>query len=182
MSKPQDVVNFRKRVKTALVESFGNKCQFCQISYPQSVYDFHHLNPAEKDFNVGSQSTTRSKASVAEEAKKCVMVCANCHRLIEHEGLNIEHLSCNFNEEIYYATLDNLAGRNKEIIESRPKPITKKPPRDILKEQIRSMPFLQIGKMYEVSDNCVRKWCKSYNLPSRVTDIKQISDEDWINI
>ena len=40
----------------------------------------------------------------------------------------------------------------------------------------------RLGKMYEVSDNCIRKWCKSYNLPSRVTDIKQISDEDWLNI
>lgn len=181
MSKPQDVVNFRKRIKIALVESFGNKCQACGASFPQSVYDFHHLNPSEKEFNVGSQSTTRSKEAVAQEAKKCIMVCANCHRLIEHENLDVNHLKCEFNEEIYYTTLDFLVGRNKEIKENKPR-IQKKPSREVLKEQIRFMPFLQIGKMYEVSDNAVRKWCKSYSLPSRVTDIKMISDEDWINI
>lgn len=182
MSKSQDVVNFRRRIKTALVESFGNKCQVCGVSYPQSVYDFHHLNPAEKEFCVGAQSTTRSKADTAREAKKCIMVCANCHRLIEHEELNLNGVVCAFDETIYYFTLDELTGKNKEIIESRPKPASKKPSREVLKEQIRNTPFLQLGKMYEVSDNAVRKWCKSYNLPSRTTDIKNISDEEWVNI
>ena len=182
MSKPQDVVNFRRRVKIALVKSFGDKCQVCGNCYPQSVYDFHHLNPAEKEFGVGSQNTTRSKADTAREAKKCIMVCANCHRLIEHEDLDLGNIACAFNEEIYYSTLDELTGRNKEIIESRPKPASKKPSREVLKEQIRNTPFTQLGKIYEVSDNAVRKWCKSYNLPSRTTDIKNISDEEWVNI
>lgn len=182
MSKPQDVINFRRRIKTALVESFGNKCQVCGMSFPQSVYDFHHLNPAEKEFGVGAQSTTRSRADNAREAKKCIMVCANCHRLIEYENLDVSHLSCIFDEDIYYNTLDKLAGKNKETVEKRSKPVSKKPEREILKKQIREMPFLQIGKLYEVSDNAVRKWCQSYNLPSRVTDIKMISDEDWVKI
>ena len=90
MAKSQDVINFRRRLKIALVKSFGNKCQVCGISYPQSVYDFHHLNPAEKEFGVGAQATTHSKADTAREAKKCIMVCANCHRLIEHEDLGKE--------------------------------------------------------------------------------------------
>ena len=82
MSKPQDVINFRKRIKTALVESFGNRCQVCGNSFPQSVYDFHHLNPAEKSFGLGSYGTTHSRADNAKEAKKCIMVCAKCNRLI----------------------------------------------------------------------------------------------------
>ena len=57
-----------------------------------------------------------------------------------------------------------------------------RPSRDELKSLIRSTSFVQIGKRYEVSDNAVRKWCKSYNLPFRVSDIKLISDEDWVNI
>lgn len=36
--------------------------------------------------------------------------------------------------------------------------------------------------MYDISDNAVRKWCKSYNLPSKVGDIKKISDNEWLNI
>lgn len=32
--------------------------------------------------------------------------------------------------------------------------------------------FSQIGKHFHVSDNAVRKWCKSYNLPSHSVDYK----------
>ena len=33
-------------------------------------------------------------------------------------------------------------------------------------------PFIQIGKWYGVSDNSIRKWCKSYGLPYKQNDIK----------
>lgn len=56
------------------------------------------------------------------------------------------------------------------------------PSREELKELIRTTPFLQIGKKYNVSDNAVRKWCLNYGLPSKKKDIKNISDEEWINI
>lgn len=56
------------------------------------------------------------------------------------------------------------------------------PTREELKNMIRTMPFLQIGKKYNVSDNAVRKWCINYGLPSKKSDIKNIPDEDWINI
>lgn len=52
-------------------------------------------------------------------------------------------------------------------------------PRDELKALIRTTSFTQIGKIYGVSDNAIRKWCDNYNLPRKVSDIKQISDEDW---
>lgn len=51
--------------------------------------------------------------------------------------------------------------------------------REELKDLIRHYPMLQIGKKFGVSDNAIRKWCKGYNLPHKVSDIKLISDEDW---
>ena len=56
---------------------------------------------------------------------------------------------------------------------------SKKPDRNTLKNLIRVESFTSIGKRYEVTDNAVRKWCKSYNLPFRKKDIKVISDEVW---
>lgn len=53
------------------------------------------------------------------------------------------------------------------------------PQRDELKELIRAQPFSAIGKMYNVSDNAVRKWCKNYNLPAKKSEIKQYSDKEW---
>jgi hypothetical protein len=47
------------------------------------------------------------------------------------------------------------------------------PSKNVLIELIKSTPFLTIGKMYGVSDNAVRKWCRYYNLPYRKNDIKE---------
>lgn len=57
-----------------------------------------------------------------------------------------------------------------------------RPSREELKQLIREKPFTQIGQIYSVSDNCVRKWCKAYNLPTRSGDIKKISSKEWTNV
>ena len=54
--------------------------------------------------------------------------------------------------------------------------------RELLKNMIRSLPFLQIGKKYGVTDNAIRKWCKKYNLPYQKRLINSYSDEEWKNI
>ena len=64
----------------------------------------------------------------------------------------------------------------------RQKDISHRPSREILKEQIRTMSFLQIGKEYGVTDNAVRKWCDYYELPRKKSEIKKISNEQWENI
>ena len=54
-----------------------------------------------------------------------------------------------------------------------------RPSRDELKELIRTMPFTKIGKKFGVSDNAIRKWCISMDLPSKSLEIKKYADEDW---
>jgi cytochrome c553 len=43
---------------------------------------FHHLDPAEKSFAM-SMASGKSLADYREEARKCLLVCANCHGEIE---------------------------------------------------------------------------------------------------
>lgn len=57
-----------------------------------------------------------------------------------------------------------------------------RPTREELKKLIRILPFTKIGKKFKVNDNTIRKWCKSMNLPFKVSDIKKYSDEDWKEI
>ena len=59
--------------------------------------------------------------------------------------------------------------------------VAERPEREVLKNLIRTTPFVQIGKMFNVSDNAVRKWCSYYNppLPSTKQEIKSYSDEEW---
>lgn len=60
--------------------------------------------------------------------------------------------------------------------------VTERPSREELKTLIRETSFLEIGRKYNVTDNTIRKWCIAQNLPHKKTDIKKITDEDWINI
>lgn len=57
-----------------------------------------------------------------------------------------------------------------------------RPSREELKNLIRNTPFQQIGKMYGVRDNTIRKWCKKENLPTRKIDINNYSEEEWNKI
>jgi len=62
-------------------------CVICGESDP-AVIDFHHLDPSEKSFNIGSWAECRSlsKADIINEIGKCVCLCANDHRRL-HLGL-----------------------------------------------------------------------------------------------
>lgn len=171
MSKAKDVINFRIRIKTALVKAFGEKCQLCGQSYPQSVFEFHHLIPEEKSFGLSSGSTTRAKAAYAEEAKKCVMLCANCHRLVEHEDIDVSGLQCNFDEKIYYETLDELTKKHTEVMkkENRIKPNKEQLLKDLIELNGN---FTAVGRKYNYSANAVVKWCKKFNMPYHSSDYK----------
>lgn len=57
-----------------------------------------------------------------------------------------------------------------------------RPNRDRFKQLIRTTPFLQIGKIFNVSDNTIRKWCKSMNLPYKASEIKKYSDQEWTTV
>lgn len=63
----------------------------------------------------------------------------------------------------------------KMCIECRNKMKSKNiPPKEELEKYIYNTSFLKIGKIYGVSDNAIRKWCKKYNLPYRKKDIEKI--------
>lgn len=60
--------------------------------------------------------------------------------------------------------------------------VVERPNRDELKNLIRNNSFLSIGKKFGVSDNTIRKWCNSYNLPTKKTVIKLMDDNEWNKI
>lgn len=66
--------------KQKAVDYKGNKCFDCGQSFPNCVYDFHHINPNTKDMNP-SDIVRLGFEKAKTELDKCVMLCANCHRL-----------------------------------------------------------------------------------------------------
>lgn len=81
----QEAANVRNRERKRLVvDHFGDMCADCKVTYPQFVYEFHHLEPEGKDVNP-SKAMTWSEERMWTELSKCVMLCSNCHK-IRHFG------------------------------------------------------------------------------------------------
>jgi transposase len=73
----------RRKVKQMLVAEAGGKCLLCGYARHPAALQFHHLDPASKSFGLGVRGITRSIAKLREEARKCVLLCANCHAELE---------------------------------------------------------------------------------------------------
>jgi transposase-like protein len=73
----------RRRVKEMLVAEFGGQCRLCGFARYAGALQFHHVDPAMKRFQLGGRGLTRSLAILREEATKCVLLCANCHAMVE---------------------------------------------------------------------------------------------------
>lgn len=186
-SNARYVMAYRRRIKTALVYACGNECELCRHTYPQWVFEFHHIDPSLKSFSIANASTTRSKQACAREAKKCVMLCANCHREVEYSGQQFSFIS-RFNEDLFFNKMDELNGvakrKRKQVYKEQKRMLSEqrksaKPSRAELKQLLRSNTMTSIGALYGVSDNAVRKWARKYSLPSKMSDIKQYSDKEW---
>ena len=60
------------------------KCTKCGFDHIAAL-DFHHIDPNEKEHNVNRLVSNKSFAKAYEEIKKCIVLCANCHRIHHHE-------------------------------------------------------------------------------------------------
>lgn len=139
------------------------------ISYPQIAKMFGVHEDTIRDINTG-RTWKESKLSYplrisqfdCTRTEKKIWYCKKCHKEIS-KGAE------------YCMDCRHQLQRQQGLVNI---PIT----RNELKKLIRTTSFLQIGKMFNVSDNAIRKWCIKYNLPSKKKDIKLYSDEEWSKI
>lgn len=59
-------------------------CADCGGSFPSVCMDFHHLDESTKKFSIGNSVGNLTWDSILAEAAKCVVICANCHRIRHH--------------------------------------------------------------------------------------------------
>ena len=76
------VTRRNRKVRRILVDEAGGSC--CVCGYGRCVMNlhFHHVDPREKSFSM-NMGRGKSLAAYQAEARKCVLVCANCHGEIE---------------------------------------------------------------------------------------------------
>lgn len=200
------IKDYRQRTKQRLVEIFGGKCQLCGYNKSIAALDFHHLDPSKKDFAIGN-TPIHNWEKVLEESKKCILVCANCHREIHAGLLDIKNIELTFSEEKakYYSNLVRKA-KHKELFYctdcgkeiARPKNskiehrciqcaaknrrVIERPDRKTLKILVRKNPIKIVGQYFGVTDNTIRKWLKSENLPTKKREIDKYSDEEYLKL
>ena len=70
----------RRDRKLKAIHYKHNECFDCKLAFHPAVYEFHHLNPNEKDVNLAHFKSASWERFVVE-LDKCIMLCANCHRI-----------------------------------------------------------------------------------------------------
>lgn len=102
------------------------------------------------------------------------LLCPNCHSQTENYGgknIKIEkkkHYCPKCGREMYKGAklCSKCSGEEHRK--------TIRPSKEELLELIKTKPFTEIGRMYGVSDNAIRKWCKSEGLPYLKSEIKKL--------
>jgi len=62
------------------------KCTLCSEN-DASCLEFHHTDPSTKDGLISKMKFSKKK--LAEELKKCVVLCSNCHRKLHYHNIKL---------------------------------------------------------------------------------------------
>lgn len=73
----------KRQRKIDAINYLGGVCNKCKGTFDPVIYDFHHIDPTTKEKDP-SQILLRKWDRLVKELDKCVLLCANCHRL-EHK-------------------------------------------------------------------------------------------------
>lgn len=161
----QSYILKQKLIREGIKEA---KCEICKLSewngkpIPLELHhiDCNHYNNNLDNLmilcpNCHAQQPGNSGANKQEKQKKQINRCIDCGKVIDKKAVRCKKCE-----------------GKRRITE---KPVT----REELKLLIRTKTFVQIGNMYGLSDNAIRKWCDEFNLPRRKSDIKKYTDEEW---
>ena len=193
MSKQSEgVKKWRERTKLRLIEAFGGECCICGYNKCRQALDFHHLNPDEKEMSFGKITAHPvSWEKIVKEIKKCIMVCANCHREIHYGFSNVPANANRYDDslidyDIEFIVLkngkrhlnenvdkcpicnDNKLKKQKTCsskcagVKSNMKIWAKVDLKDLMENQ--KLSFVKIGDMLGITESAVRKRAKKMGL------------------
>ncbi len=88
MSKNSEAVKrWRENTKQRIIMSLGGKCVCCNYNRCSRAMDCHHLYSGEKEHRISDMLVNaKSWSVIADELRKCVLVCCRCHAEI-HDGI-----------------------------------------------------------------------------------------------
>lgn len=141
----------RRLLKEQIFEYKCYKCNATKWLDGPIPLELHHINGNHLDNNLTN----------------LILLCPNCHYYIEHQE-NKQKKNYKTNICIDCSKPCNkIAIRCKKCSNIKNQSFRcKRPDKYILSDDIKNLKyFTKIGKKYNVSDNAVRKWCRTYNIP-----------------
>lgn len=102
LTKSERTQLWRKRNKQRLIQAFGGACGCCGYFQCSEVFEFHHLDPTQKETSWGylNRLGGGSWEKLRTEMSKCIMVCSNCHKEIHAGHRNVPDYVARFNEDL----------------------------------------------------------------------------------
>ena len=83
------VVRRRRKLKTILVEEAGGACCTCGYDRNMRALHFHHVDPLQKRHEMNARGVAIAIDKLRVEARKCVLLCSNCHAEVEDRIISI---------------------------------------------------------------------------------------------
>jgi len=77
------------RLQEISLEEKSKPCTECGKSFPPVAMDFHHKD-GDKEYDVSNMVTRGySEETFRREIAKCIVLCACCHRVVDHSLLTL---------------------------------------------------------------------------------------------
>lgn len=160
-----DIFSYRRRaLNKELCLDYKNihECQECGYNKNIQALDFHHLIPKTKLFTISHGTNKKRYEYVSDledyiklELDKCVVFCANCHRL--------EH----FNKEKYDKNFELIEQKSKNIKEVQPKLDREV----VLKMYNSGLSQIEIARHFNASKGTICDILKDFGLTKNQSDI-----------
>lgn len=160
--------------KVELINLRGGKCEICGYDKNIAAFDFHHITPKDKKISLDARHLSNQSMSVIlEELKKCILLCANCHRethspelemalvieIIKDADQSIIEVKekvavtcCDCKCEINYGSTRCIPCNN--IFKTNPN----KPKLELLMEEAKANGITWCSKKYNVSRRTIDRW------------------------
>jgi hypothetical protein len=171
------VMNWRNRTKMQLIAYKGGCCRRCGYSKPiPAAYAFHHVDPAEKEFNISGKSYSFER--LRREADKCALLCCNCHAEVHHEWTAVQREERLLVRRAVKKLHDSVCTQCEKVFQTKEvdqrfctracagvySHRTVHPSSEELAFEVWQRPTTLLARQYGVSDKTIEKWCKKYEI------------------
>jgi transposase-like protein len=82
--RSEAIARRRRRLKEILVAEAGGRCSICGYDRSAAALHLHHPEPGAKRMPVSARGVAYSLDTLRAQARKCVLLCSNCHAEVEN--------------------------------------------------------------------------------------------------